>query len=172
MNNSGQSYKIAIGAVALGAVIIIVLITIFLAQLGSKEEKPPQHSTDSTTINSPVTKSSDNLTVSYGGNAEPNMYAAQQPFRLFGKDQLPLPSDVKEQLEPLLIDNLRRQVVPTYATTFVHIEKSSIHCPDPDSCSMAVYIDSPELYFDFKVTGLSSVPSGTLTPKPWKGIRS
>lgn len=170
MNPQQKNYKLAIGIIILGVVFLGFILYMFF-----KSDTPPQsqggeHNQDTTTINSPVSKNKIDFTVNYGSDIEPNMYAVEQPFKIFSLDGIEMPQVVKGQVETFLIDALREQVAPTYASTFVHIEKGSIKCQGEFACTMNVYIDSPEKYFEFSIKDVDQIPSYTLKPMAWKGI--
>lgn len=160
-NNSTKTILIIIAC----AVVVVALI------FGLTSHKTPQKKTEpqNTTFSSPLTKTSDNLVITYGGSADPNADAVVTQYRLFGVDKLPLTSRVREQLQATLPTYIQSLVQPTFQYTYVHIVKDSIHYTSIDDYSFDFYLDSPESYFHFaKKPGVVGNP---VTQLPWEGIQ-
>ena len=160
------------GTIGLGALILLALV-VFLVTTHKRSQSGASdgRTADVTTITSPLTKSSDQLTVSYGGDASPNLDAVQQPFRIFSVDTLPVPQGVQKALSELVPPLVRQQVTPTYPSTYIQVEKSSIHCDSSNNCTMNIYIDSPETYFALNLSKVNGIYAPHLTQIAWKGIR-
>jgi len=125
---------------------------------------------DAITISNDISKTTIQYTANYGDNSDPNQDAVNQPYKIFGLQNLGLADDVNSSLEGVLTNALKRQVTPTSAPTFIQIKRDSIKCDSLANCSLSFYIDSPEMYFDFTTKQDGQTTYGTLTQRPWQGV--
>jgi hypothetical protein len=156
--------------IALVIIFIALLVTILFKTKKDNASKSGGHDINSTTFYSPISQAEDNFTANYSGDVAPNLNAVQQQFKIFNAQNVPIPTTIKDDLNNLLPSALQRVVTPTYATTFVHLDKNNVKCDkDNTDCTIGVYIDSPESYYSVHIT-TGSVPSITATQQAWKGI--
>lgn len=166
-----KKYALVIVLSLLGVAFLIALaVSLFRPATESTDDPNARKSQDQTRLESPYTQTSENLAVNYGGDAEPNADAVKQRFKIFAPDQLPIENAIRKDLESLLPEVLSREVVPTYPPTYIQISSRSVECDPSNNCTMDVYIDSPETFFELDLTYQSGVPSLVLTQKPWRGI--
>lgn len=158
--------------------ISIILITIVLLGLllfslfrPKKTDTNANRSMQVTSFYSPITNSEDKLTVNYGGEANPNRDAVKQPFRIFNIDSLPLSQNARDALRTVIQDALLSVIIPTYPNTYVHVERNSVKCDAGDNCTMHIYLDSPESFFELKLNNTNGVPSYDIQQLPWKGVK-
>lgn len=167
-----KKYALAIILGLLGVVFLITLAVSLFRQPGETDDPNAHKSQDQTRLESPYTQTSENLAVNYGGDAEPNADAVKQRFKIFAADQLPVEESLRKDLESLLPDVLSREVIPTYPPTYIQISSRSVDCDPSNNCTMDIYIDSPEMFFELTTSYVDGVPSFVLTQKPWRGIES
>lgn len=168
-----QKIIIAGAVVALGLVILALIFSLFFSS-----KKQPSTSTqtgrsiDTVEFTSPLSEGNDNFTANYSGEVQPNKDPAVQTFKVFNSAGLSLPPTIASDLNSILIDKLQQLVPPTYATTFIHVDKKSIKCQAKNTdCSFGIYIDSPESYFKVRIIdGDGIAPSVTVDRQAWKGI--
>ena len=161
-----KKYGLAIGVILLGIVFIVSLIFAFIKQTQQASDPNAEKSLETTVITSPLSGTQENYTVNYGADINPNQDAVKQRFRLFQTDRLNLQPSIKANLEAFLPGALAREVLPTYAPTYVHIVKDTVRCSGSASCTMDIYIDSPEMLFALTIQD----DGYTLVQKPWEGL--
>jgi hypothetical protein len=167
MNDSKQ--RLITGASIIVATVVLLGIMLFLLfRPEKKTDNNSVRSMDVTEFYSPLTQTSDSLTVNYGGEANPNKDAVKQQFKLFNPSGLPMAQESRDSLSAIIQDALLSEVTPTYPATYVHVVKDSVKCGN--GCTMELYIDSPETYFSLTLSSADGVPSYEITQIPWKGI--
>jgi hypothetical protein len=167
-----RKYAIAIGLGLLGIVFVVALgISLFRHPSDKGDNDVNSHkSQDQTLLKSPFARTTESLAVNYGSDIDPNGDAVKPRFKIFGLEQLPVQESVRKDLQSFLPDNVGREIIPTYPPTYIQIDPESIECDPNNNCTMDVYVDSPETFFELKMGYVNGVPSLTLTQKPWQGI--
>lgn len=165
-----KKYALAIALGIVGIVFIIGLGIALFKPSGNADDANSKKSLDVVTLTSPFAQTSDSLTVNYGGDADPNTDAVNGNFKVFASSRIPIDSAVRRDLESILPELVAREVIPTYALTYIQVDPGSIQCDPLNNCTMLIYIDSPETLFELKTDYSNGVPLYTLTQKPWKGL--
>jgi len=166
-----RQHPLAISIIAAGFV-ILTIVAFMLSSSSENSGKPTiTNPLEGITFNSPISKVSDSLTVNYGGTSDPNQDSVQPPYRIFGLVDLPLSEGIRKMLPDYINRALWSTTVPTYATTYVQIDRSTLQCDTQYDCRFSFYLDSPESYYDFH---LSATTTGsyvyTIKQQPLPGV--
>lgn len=152
-------------------VLVLGVIGLIIDRQGSNRSDPNANkSIDSSTLTSPLANATDSLTVNYGGDAEPNIDAVQQRFRLFAAESIGIDPALRNDIEIIVPGLLARIVIPTYTPTFMQVNPETISCTAIVNCTMDLYIDSPEMLFKLTTSYVDGRPYFTLAQKPWEGL--
>lgn len=166
MNNRN---RLLVAAAVVGGALILLGMFFFASKIkpSNQDAKDPLKTTR---MNSPLTRSSDELAVNYFADAG-NISTVKQPFRIFALSSLPFDASTRAELETIIPAALRREVVPTYAAAYVHIDRRTIACVSTTECRFSMYIDSPEAYFTFHIFhDIHGSLGYDIKPQAWTGI--
>ena len=149
----------------------ILIPAIFLSLSSQNQTAKTINPTTTTKVTSPFMEVTYDQAINSDLNTgDPNTSAVQQPFLLFGLDSLPLTAKQQYSIHEDLLNLLGNAIVPTYATTYVHIDRHTLKCSEFD-CTFSFYIDSPEGYYTYHAY---HNPDGseafTLTQEPLPGV--
>jgi hypothetical protein len=154
--------------------VALTIIAFGLNSLDQSGTNQPGKVTDPLQVNifdSPLTQNSDSLTISYGGTSEPNQDSVQPHYRVFGLSDMPIPQAIKDILPDHLNQALWSTAIPTYASTYVQIDRSTLLCDSQYDCKFSFYLDSPESYYDFHLSATTNgTYSYTLQQQPLPGV--
>ena len=130
-------------SLGVGLLLVLGIVTLLIANQSGPD--PFQQ----TSFYSPIAKTTDQLAINYNATASPNMDAVKQQSRIFAPDSVPLPSTIRTDVEQFVQSAVAQAITPTYNQTYIHISPDSVKCPDENDCRLSLYLDSPEMYFDF-----------------------
>ena len=168
MDNMRSSIKL----IGIAAGVVLLVIVIVVASFSKRPATPTaiEDPQKLTAITSPFTQATENLEVNYGGTIDPNHDAAVTPLRIFALDSLGLPQGINDRLTTILTAAVTQEQLPTYASTYIQIDRPTVACDTEYDCAFSFYLDSPESYYKFRQTRTAGgAPVITVTQQPLPG---
>jgi hypothetical protein len=154
------------------AVIVVLLLVIFFS-ITKQNQQTTQTGEGITTasVGSPFTHTTSDTVVYYDADAEPgpNARAVTTQYAIFGLNDLKLDDSVKAALTYGVPDYLNKHIAKNYATVNIQFDADSLSYVDSNNFLFNFYVDSPESYYEYKVSPFDNSSSVTITPLPMKG---
>jgi hypothetical protein len=135
-----------LAAIGLGVVIVIIVAVM------SFQSKSTVSTAAATQITSPYAKITIELPVNTGLEGDANAAATSGQYEVFGLGQLPLTPELSYEIHEHLPAEIAKTIHPTYAHTYVHIDRDTLKCEIDFDCQFSFYLDSPEGYYHYHRT--------------------